>query len=108
MDSSVVCAPVKDGIDDHDLPEPGSAAALPDPLLLNARQAAALCNISPATWHRLSASGKNPAPVSINAAVRWRRSDIERWVELGCPDRAAFKSLLTDESRSRSLKGRRR
>lgn len=76
------------------------------PLLLNARQAAALCNISPATWNRLTDSGKNPAAVRLNTAVRWRRSDLERWVELGCPHRAAFDSILADDRKAHSRKGR--
>ncbi len=31
-----------------------------------------------------------PAPVRVGGSVRWRRSDIDFWMDLGCPDRATF------------------
>ena len=36
---------------------------------------------------RLSDSGRIPPPVKVGALVRWRRDDIERWIQDGCPDR---------------------
>ncbi len=40
----------------------------------------------------LNAAGKMPAPVRVGRAVRWRRSCIAMWIELGCPDRATFEA----------------
>jgi len=42
---------------------------------------------------RLDSSGKIPAPIRINGAVRWRQTDIERWVSMGCPDRKTFEVM---------------
>jgi predicted DNA-binding transcriptional regulator AlpA len=41
---------------------------------------------------RLNAAGKIPAPVKIGGSVRWRLSDIELWLEMGCPDRKTFEA----------------
>lgn len=42
-------------------------------------------------WGQLS-RGALPVPLRCGRAVRWRRSDIERWIGLGCPDRATFEA----------------
>jgi predicted DNA-binding transcriptional regulator AlpA len=65
-------------------------------LLLTARQAAALCGVSAATWHRMVASGRCPAPVRLSAGcVRWRRGELEDWIAAGCPDRRTWEALQT-------------
>jgi len=75
------------------------AANMPDapvlsPLLLDARQAAALIGVSPATWHRMVSAGKTPSPIKLSAGcVRWRVSDLESWISHGCLDRKAWLSL---------------
>ena len=33
---------------------------------------------------RLADSGKMPAPSKLGALIRFRRSDIEQWIEGGC------------------------
>src|SRR5262245_24308446 len=66
--------------------------ALP-PLLLRAAEAGVLCGRSLASWYRDNAAGRVPAPVRIGGAVRWRRAELERWVEAGCPDRATWEKL---------------
>lgn len=42
---------------------------------------------------RLDSSGRIPEPVRIGASVRWRQSDIQRWIDLDCPDRKTFESM---------------
>lgn len=37
-------------------------------------------------------AGRLPAPVRICRSVRWRKSDILRWIELGCPSRKEFEA----------------
>src|SRR5438105_15014576 len=69
--------------------------ALP-PLLLTAGQAAAACNVSPATWHRWAAAGRVPAPLRIGATVRWRRAELEAWTAAGAPDRRTWEALRRD------------
>ncbi len=64
--------------------EPGAT------LLLNAREAARLAGISEPSWWRHHAAGLVPDAVKIGRSTRWRRADIARWIELGCPSRGEF------------------
>lgn len=34
-----------------------------------------------------------PAPVKLGRSVRWRASEITRWVARGCPDRATWETV---------------
>jgi hypothetical protein len=63
---------VKNEIEHRAAPTDNGAArstVLP-PLLLTARQAAELCGVSEATWWRLHAAAKCPAPVKIGSSRR--------------------------------------
>ena len=33
---------------------------------------------------KLLAMGKLPAPIRLGRSVRWRRTDIDKWIENGC------------------------
>ena len=62
--------------------------------LLNRKQAAELAGISVCTLDRMTSAGKTPKPVKLSAGtVRFRASDLARWIELGCPARAEFEAL---------------
>jgi excisionase family DNA binding protein len=68
-------------------------AAVVDPLLLSADQAAALCGVSLATWYRMVSAGRTPAPVRLSrGCVRYSREAIVEWIQQGCPDRKTFES----------------
>lgn len=54
-------------------------------LLVDARWVAALLDCSPRHVVRLSQSGGMPPPLRLGSLVRWRRSDVERWLADGCP-----------------------
>lgn len=41
----------------------------------------------------MNATGALPAPVRMGRSVRWRETDIARWLELGCPHRERFEAL---------------
>jgi excisionase family DNA binding protein len=56
-----------------------------DHSLLTARQIAALLQCSVRQIWRLSEAGILPARRKIGRVVRWRRAEIERWIEAGCP-----------------------
>ena len=58
--------------------------------LMKIDSVAQLLQLSKRTVHRLNCAGKIPAPVKINGSIRWRESDINRWLDLGCPDRETF------------------
>jgi excisionase family DNA binding protein len=54
------------------------------PLLLTAKQLAHLLNFSTRTiWRKLSVR-EIPEPVEIGNIVRWRRAEVEAWIEGGC------------------------
>lgn len=62
----------------------------PQDALLDAREVAAMIAVNPRTVPRLSRAGRLPPPVTTSPRfVRWRRSDVERWIADGCPRREA-------------------
>lgn len=64
------------------------------PVLIDARRAAELIHVSPATWFRMVAAGRTPAPIHLSpGCVRYRLSDLTRWIEAGCPRRSEFEAL---------------
>jgi predicted DNA-binding transcriptional regulator AlpA len=61
----------------------------PSPLLMDAAQAAALCNVSRATWWAWHSAGVCPLPLRIGGGriVRWRADELSEWITAGCPAR---------------------
>ena len=59
--------------------------------LLTVRDVAAALRLSQRQVWKLSASGRLPKPLKIGRSARWRRADIEAYVERGCrmPEPAA-------------------
>lgn len=53
--------------------------------LLDVKTVAALLNCSPRHVYRLSDAGRMPRPVKLGQLVRWRRSELLRWLDDGCP-----------------------
>ena len=62
--------------------------------LLNVKQVASILSISQRQVWKLLAAGKVVSPVRLGRSVRFRASDISRWVELGCPSREVFEASL--------------
>ena len=60
------------------------------PLLLDARRAAALLGIGVSTLYKLHSSGRVPAPVRLGASVRWRRAELVAWTAADCPPRGRW------------------
>ena len=58
-----------------------------EPLLLDARAAAALCGIGRSLWLELHASGRCPLPIRLGRRVVWRREELQAWVRAGCQAR---------------------
>lgn len=71
----------------NEQPEPVAS-----PLLLTARQAAALCGRSLRTWRSWDSVGAVPRPMRIGRSLMWRADELRRWVEAGCPDRAKWEA----------------
>ena len=40
-----------------------------------------------------------PLPVRIGGSIRWRKSDIDTWIDMNCPNRADFTNGITAEGR---------
>lgn len=59
--------------------------------LLTAREVAKLAKVSERTVWQWLRDARIPAAVRCGSrCVRWRASDVDRWMRTGCPDRAAF------------------
>jgi len=64
-----------------------SSTTIPEavPELLTTAQAAKLCGLGERTFWRHAHNGVAPAPVRIGGSARYRRADLLRWIEAGCP-----------------------
>ena len=58
--------------------------------LLTVRDVAARLRLSTRQIWKLKASGRIPDAVRVARSVRWRTSDIDDWIQLGCPSRERF------------------
>lgn len=63
-------------------PEPESSDST---WLIDASQLAEHLNISVRTLWRLRSAGKLPPPLHVGGCVRWRTSDIQKWIAADCP-----------------------
>jgi len=62
------------------------SAAGPDSLeLIDGYQLASLLRCSTRHVHRLARSRRMPSPLRLGTALRWRRIDIDQWINQGCP-----------------------
>lgn len=55
------------------------------PILLTAKQVAALLQIGERTLWRHVSAGRFLSPFRVGGATRWPREAVERWVAEGCP-----------------------
>jgi excisionase family DNA binding protein len=67
-------------------PQTGSRAAT----LITAAEFARLMQISRRTLWRLVSAGKVIQPVRIGGNTQWRLSEVEQWIDDGCPPSAEF------------------
>lgn len=71
--------------------DPPADAAGPAPILVSARQAAALLGIGLRTLRTWDAAGRLPEPVRLSpGCVRWRLAELREWADAGCPDRETW------------------
>lgn len=63
-----------------------------EPLLLSAEELAKVLGVSLRHVRRLNAAGRLPPSVRLGRSVRWRLPEVRRWLDLGAPDRAAWRS----------------
>lgn len=53
--------------------------------LIPAKAVAEMLGVNERTIHRLKSAQKLPTPVRFGGNVRWKRGDIEAWIDAGCP-----------------------
>lgn len=58
-----------------------------DAVLLTAEDVGHLLQVSERSVWRWLSAGKIPEPVKIGGSTRWRRGDVQEWIERGCPAR---------------------
>ena len=64
------------------------------PALLSAQAVGVMLSLSKRAVFRMRSTGKICKPLKVGqGAIRWRRSDLERWIELGCPTMKDFEAL---------------
>jgi len=63
--------------------------------LLTAKAVSEMLSVSKRQIFRLKSSGRICPCVKVGqGAIRWRRSDIEKWISMGCPDRKSFEASV--------------
>lgn len=62
--------------------------ALPNALLVNARQVAAMLGKSLRTLRSWDGAGRIPRPVRIGRSTLWRLDELQAWSRAGCPARS--------------------
>jgi predicted DNA-binding transcriptional regulator AlpA len=67
--------------------------AVPEPLMLRADQASALCGLSVSTWYQLKASGQLPPSIKLGKARLWPMDTLKSWISLGCPTHEKYTQL---------------
>ena len=61
--------------------------------LLRAEAVAAKLSLSKRAIFRMRSAGLICSPVKVGAgAIRWRESDIEQWIAMGCPSKSEFEA----------------
>lgn len=63
--------------------------------LLTAQAVAERLSLSKRAVFRMRSAGLICSPIKVGAgAIRWRQSDIEKWISMGCPSRSEFETRL--------------
>lgn len=65
-------------------------------LLIDIAVLAVLLDRSEASLERDIPAGRLPAPVWLGGSRKWRRKEIEHWVDAGCPTQAEWEELRRD------------
>lgn len=71
----------------------------PPALTVNAKQAAKMLNVSVRQVWRLCNTGKLPKPIRLGHCVRWRKAELEAFIEAGAPNRETWEELTTKDTK---------
>lgn len=62
--------------------------------LIGVPEVAEMLGIAERTVRRLKDTGRTPKPITLGRRLlRWRREEIERWIDAGCPTRGEWESM---------------
>ncbi len=61
-----------------------TTAHMTEAQLLRVGEVAAILNISVRTLWRLAASERFPQPIRVGGSTRWRRLDVQQWIDREC------------------------
>ena len=78
-------------MDAVDVKRQSEEGGLPKAELLTTREACLLLSIGRSTLCRDSASGRIPRPVRIGRKLRWRRRELQDWIQAGAPALTVWK-----------------
>lgn len=67
-----------------------------EPLLLDTREAAALCGIGRSLWQSLDAQGRTPQKIKLGRRVLWRADELKAWIAIGCPNRERWERMRSN------------
>lgn len=89
----------------RDTPHPSSGSPHSDlsNRLITAKQLADLLAVSERTVWRLDSAGKLPLPIRVGGSVRWRNSEIQRWLLAKCPDRKTWEEMERKRNQDQQL-----
>lgn len=68
------------------------------PLLLGRRELAVVLGISPASLDRLDVAGRLPRSIKLGGRKLFSRTEIEKWITAGCPDRTNWEASNNSKS----------
>ena len=72
-----------------------------DPVeLLTAGDLARRLKVSLRQVRKLHSEALVPAPVRLGRSVRWRGSEVGKWIEAGCPSREAWEAMQNGQQGS--------
>ncbi len=69
------------------------AANNPTPQLISPAELAAVLCIGRSKLYEMKSAGQLPRPIKLGRSVRWRLSDIDQWLALGCPSQERFEKM---------------
>lgn len=75
--------------------------------LLDVSEVADVLGVSTRHVWKMHSSARLPGPVRIGRSVRWRSSDIDQWIAMGCPNRESFEQAATTNPGTGARPGRR-
>jgi predicted DNA-binding transcriptional regulator AlpA len=69
------------------------ALSNPNSVLIDIAEMSEMLNRSVRSLFADKAVGRLPKPIQLGNSIRWRRHEILRWIDAGCPEAAVWERL---------------